>query len=55
MKNFAEFMENNREKAYAVAHTNVKHDNEGHCLFPKDDPWMSDTCWGTVKPKKTIV
>ena len=23
-------------------HANCKHDAEGHCLIPSDDPWMKD-------------
>ncbi len=45
MKNFAEFIKKNKEKAYATAHANVRHDSDGHCLFSRDDPWMNDTRW----------
>lgn len=45
MRKFAEFMEKNREKAYAIAHENCKHDKAGHCLVSKNDAWMKETCW----------
>ena len=45
MRDFKAFMERNREKVYAVAHANCKHDAAGHCLFPKDDAWMKDDVW----------
>ena len=35
-----EWIAENKEKAYRIAHANIKHDKDGHCLFPKDDPWM---------------
>lgn len=45
MRDFREFIEKNRHAMYAVAYGNCKHDEEGHCIFPKDDPWMNDTVW----------
>ena len=45
MKDFDEFLEKNKDKAYAAAYANSKHDKAGHCLFPQNDPWMNDTCW----------
>ena len=43
MRDFKKFMEENREKAYKIAYANCKHDAEGHCIFPADDPWMQET------------
>lgn len=40
-----EWIAENKEKAFRVAKGNTKHDKDGHCLFPKDDPWMQETCW----------
>ncbi len=45
MRDFREFIEKNRHAMYAVAYGNCKHDEEGHCIFSKDDPWMNDTVW----------
>jgi hypothetical protein len=45
VKNFAEWMEKNREKSYAIAYANSKHDKDGHCLLSKNDPWMKEDCW----------
>ena len=42
MRDFKKFMEENRDKLYKIAYANCKHDAEGHCLFPSDDPWMKD-------------
>ena len=47
MRDFQKFIEKNRREMYAVAYGNCKHDEEGHCIFPKDDPWMNDTVWDT--------
>ena len=35
-----EWIAENKEKAFRVANGNTKHDKDGHCLFPRDDPWM---------------
>ncbi len=40
MRDFNDFMEKHRQEMYEVAYKNCKHDEEGHCLLPKDDPWM---------------
>lgn len=42
MRDFNGFMEKHRPEMYAVAYKNCKHDEKGHCLLPKDDPWMKD-------------
>ena len=42
MRSFRDFMEKHRPEMYAVAYKNCKHDEKGHCLLPKDDPWMKD-------------
>lgn len=41
MRDFQKFIEKNRREMYAVAYSNCKHDEKGHCIFPEDnDPWM---------------
>ena len=45
MRSFRDFMEKHRPEMYAVAYKNCKHDEKGHCLLPKDDPWMKDEAW----------
>ena len=45
MRDFQKFKEKHRREMYAVAYDNCKHDAQGHCIFPKDDPWMNDTVW----------
>ena len=47
MRDFQKFIEKNRHAMYAVAYGNCKHDEEGHCIFPKDDPWMNDD-WDNI-------
>ena len=51
MCDFNGFMEKHRPGMYAVAYKNCKHDEKGHCLLPKDDPWMKDEAWdGEARP-----
>ena len=51
MRSFRDFMEKHRPEMYAVAYKNCKHDEKGHCLLPKDDPWMKDEAWnGEARP-----
>lgn len=45
MRDFNSFMEKHRQEMYDVAYKNCKHDEEGHCLLPKDDPCMKDEAW----------
>lgn len=37
---------------YAVAYNNCKHDEEGHCIFSKNDPWMNDTAWDMINMRE---
>lgn len=51
MRSFRDFIEKHRPEMYAVAYKNCKHDEKGHCLLPKDDPWMKDEAWdGETRP-----
>lgn len=45
MRDFQKFIKKNRREMYAVAYGNCQHDEEGHCIIPKDNPWMNDTVW----------
>lgn len=47
MRDFQEFIEKNRHAMYAVAYGNCKHDEEWHCIFPKDDTWIDDD-WDNI-------
>ena len=52
MRDFQKFIKKNRREMYAVAYGNCQHDEEGHCILPKDDPWMNDTVWDTDQHTK---
>ena len=45
MRDFQKFLEKNRRKMYEMAYANCKHDENGHCIFPENDPWMKDAAW----------
>jgi hypothetical protein len=45
MKAFSEYMDKNRERAYAVAISNTKYNEQGRPIISKDDDWVNETEW----------
>lgn len=45
MKNFADFLNNNREKIYALAEQNTQRNTAGDTVISRDDPWFYDDVW----------
>lgn len=45
MSALAQYLENNREQAYAFATANTKRDKQGHPVIPRDDEWVNETEW----------
>ena len=45
MSALAQYLETNREQAYAFATANTKHNEHGHPSISKDDEWMDESEW----------
>ncbi len=45
MKDFAEWMNKNRSRAYEHARKITKYDSAGRVVLGKDDPWRNETVW----------
>lgn len=45
MKNFAEFVEKNRAKIYALAEKNTLRNQNGSTVISRDDPWFYEDEW----------
>lgn len=45
MKNFGDFMKNNRTMLYAAAEKNTRRNAEGHAVITRDDPWFDENEW----------
>lgn len=45
MKDFAAFLEENKEKAYRLAKENFKYDKHGHALIEPDGDIAKDVFW----------
>lgn len=48
MKDFAEWMDKNRSRAYENARKITKYDSAGRVVLGKDDPWRTETVWDNV-------
>lgn len=45
MSALAQYLENNRERAYSFATANTKYNEQGRPVISKDDEWANETEW----------
>ena len=45
MRNFAEFMKNNKESLYNIARNNTKVNAKGRTIIEKNDDWGNEDVW----------
>ena len=45
MSALAQYLEDNREKAYSFATANTKYDKQGRPVLSNDDEWVNESEW----------
>ena len=45
MSALAQYLDNNRERAYSFATANTKYDEQGRPIVSKDDEWLNESEW----------
>lgn len=45
MSALAQYLDNNRERAYSFATANTKYNEKGRPVVPKDDEWLNEPEW----------
>ena len=45
MSALAQYLDNNRERAYSFATANTKYNEQGRPIVSKDDEWLNESEW----------